>query len=169
MSKYLDELVALTEEMGLYDDCIKIGEGCQGEIFFETSEPDVCYKHFYPNIITVKSLIETSELQNRVAELGYAPFAHECFYIGNDTLVLCQDYLKGYKELDPNHPDIDYIIYTVINALKEANVTHNDLFTGNILVNDQLDIKIIDFAMAEHGFEDGFDYESLINDLYNEI
>ena len=142
-----------------------IGEGCQAKVYYDKSDPEVCYKVFHKNEITLKSLLKSAELQNRVAELGYAPFAHECSVDNKGRLILYQDYLEGYYELTFDHPDLDYIIYTVINALREADVFHGDLFSGNIMVNDDGGIMIVDFAVAEDGAYPDDDEISLRTDL----
>ena len=97
----------------------------------------------------IENNIYTTKLQDVI--LAGEPDTFESIFLVMDYVE--QDLAKLMKDKNIlfNEQDALHILYNIlcgVNFLHSANIMHRDLKPGNILINDQCQIKICDFGMA---------------------
>lgn len=143
----------------------KIGQGDWGEIFLHDG---LIVKMIYKADSTSEMLAKIKqgvEIQNQLANLGYAPRVYK---IGSyqGRIWIKMEYLEGYQAIhDTRADELD----TVAKLLKDNNISHGDINSGNIMVSPEGDIKLIDFDQACYqkcGNQDDRDMFQRIANLY---
>ena len=128
----------------------KIGQGDWAEVYLNKADNKV-YKFIYADDSTEQKynkIKQGAKLQNQLAWFKLAPKVHSIGWC-KGRIVIISDYLEGYK---PSHDTaIDTSKLSLIaNKLEQANIAHNDINSGNIMVSPDGDIKLIDFDNATY-------------------
>jgi predicted Ser/Thr protein kinase len=147
----------------------KIKSGGSGDIYILNLGPKkYILKYIREDGITSGSVTNEVEIQNIAASLGIAP---KILTYGKDFIIM--DYINGINLYDyrTKYPQNKYIIEKINKAydkLHHANILHNDAVPGNILIDNNNKVYIIDYGTSEYNKNNDnyFKYEKFNDDFF---
>ena len=122
----------------------KVNQGEWADIYLAN---DRIYKAIFAadsDIRMLRNVIQGANIQNSVSEI--APKVHSVGKRNDGRIWIEMEYLEGFTPVHENSITEEQI-NAIANTLKEKNIAHNDINTGNILVKDN-QFKVIDFDQA---------------------
>uniref|UniRef100_A0ABI7YAR3 mitogen-activated protein kinase n=1 Tax=Felis catus TaxID=9685 RepID=A0ABI7YAR3_FELCA len=107
--------------------------------------PVLCPSSFAPPVISGLGLGGTGDCQEALVPCSYL------------VMPFMQTDLQKIMGMEFSEDKIQYLVYQMLKGLKyihSAGVVHRDLKPGNLAVNEDCELKILDFGLARHADAD---------------
>lgn len=147
---------------------IKIGTGDWAEVFLKDNKVIRAIYRQDSTMDTLKEMVNSSAVQNQARAAKIAPRVYSVGMRSDGRIYQVQQYLKDYRpihdtNIDPRQLEI------LKRKLARNNISHNEINSGNILVNSRGRVKLVDFdtaAIKEGGSQGDRDLIDRIGNLY---